>query len=256
MPLVRSAHECETPTAMALNRPAGAVACPWWFKPQQVMVPLVRSAHEWLPPAATAEYRCADWDSAWGAVTVRVELASQRLAPVVVGKKRTLGSWRSPQVLSVWRCWRPNSMRPSVSLRATMRTSPAGRSSDELASQRLTVAVVGKKRTRGSWRSPQVLSVWRCWRPNSMRPVSSLRATMRTSTSPAGSWPAAGEATTALPRTARRAEAARQTRRFGSTGPLVLVVAGAADVIVSRRTRIWAPPLRPALNASACIPPR
>ena len=58
-------------------------------------------------------------------------------------------------------------MRPLSSLRATMRTSPAGRSSGELASQRFTVAVVGKNRTRGSCRSPQVLSGWRCWRPNS-----------------------------------------------------------------------------------------
>ena len=52
-----------------------------------------------------------------------------------------------------------------------MRISPAGRASAELASQRPTVAVVGKNRTRGSWRSPQEASAWRCWSPNSIRPL-------------------------------------------------------------------------------------
>ena len=94
--------------------------------PQQVMVPLVRSPHECDEPTATAEYWPVDSpvDSAavWGAVRVSDELASQRSAAAVVVKKRTRGSRRSPQVLSVWRCWRPNSMRPVSSLRATMRT--------------------------------------------------------------------------------------------------------------------------------------
>ena len=114
-------------------------------------------------------------------------------------------------------------MRPLSSLRATMRTSPAGRSSGELASQRLTVAVVGKKRTRGSWRSPQVLSGWRCWRPNSMRPLSSLRATIRTVVlSPAvlSSWAAAAVDTTAPLRTASRATSAAAARRRLPRGPL------------------------------------
>ena len=41
---------------------------------------------------------------------------------------------------------------------------------EELASQLSTVAVVGKKRTRGSRRAPHESSGWRCWRPNSTRP--------------------------------------------------------------------------------------
>ena len=165
----------------------------------------------------------AGWGAGWGVVRVSDELASQRLTVAVVGKKRTRGSCRSPQVLSGWRCWRPNSMRPSSSLRATMRTSPAGRSSAELASQRLTVAVVGKKRTRGSCRSPQVLSGWRCWRPNSMRPLSSLRATMRTvvlSLAVLSSWAAAAVDTTAPLRTASRAMIAAAARRRLPRGPL------------------------------------
>ena len=194
-------------------------------------MPSVRTPHEWAVPAVMAVYRPVDsaagWGAGWGAVRVSDELASQRFTVAVVGKKRTRGSWRSPQVLPGWRCWRPNSMRPLSSLRATMRTSPTGRSSGELASQLPTVAVVGKNRTRGSWRSPQVSSVWRCWRPNSMRPVSSLRATMRTVVlSPAVlSWAAAAVDTTAPLRTASRATIAAPARRRLPRG-LVLLAAG------------------------------
>ena len=148
-----------------------------------------------------------------GAVRVTGELASQRPVRAVGGKKRTRGRRRSPQELSVWRCWRPNSTRPFASRRATMRTSPTASSRGELASQRPTVAVGGKKRTRGRRRSPQELSVWRSWRPNSIRSLASLRATMRTSTSSAEavvvaavvSWPVAGAEPKPPLRTARRA---------------------------------------------------
>ena len=137
------------------------------------------------------------------------ELASQRSTRAVVGKKRTRGSWRSPQELSLWRCWSPNSILPLASLRATMRTSPTGTVRGELASQRSTRAVVGKKRTRGSWRSPQELSVWRCWSPNSILPLASLRATMRTASS--ACWPVAAEETTAVPSRASSAPIATRT---------------------------------------------
>ena len=199
--------------------------------PQQVMVPLVRTAHEPEPPVDTA----LNPPAARGAVSVSGELASQRLTPAVVGKKRTLGSWRSPQVSSGWRCWSPNSMRPVSSLRATMRTSPTVSSSGELASQRSTVAVVGKKRTLGSWRSPQVSSGWRCWSPNSMRPVSSLRATMRTSVPSAVSWPATAEDTTAPPTTASSATATRQIRRALLVRRGVLLTVDAATVVGAGR---------------------
>ena len=189
-------------------------------------MPSVRTPHECALPAATAVYRPVDspagWGAGWGAVRVREELASQLPAVAVVGKKRTRGSCRSPHELSGWRCWRPNSTRPVSSLRATMRTAPTGRSSAELASQLPTVAVVGKKRTRGSCRSPHELSGWRCWRPNSTRPVSSLRATIRTAalSLAVSSWATAAVETTAPPRTASRAMIAAPARRRLPRGPL------------------------------------
>ena len=82
------------------------------------------------------------------------------------------------------------------------------------ACQRPAVAVVGKNRTRGSCRFPHEPSPWRCWRPNSMRPDSSLRATMRVPLSLSVACPAAGEAATVPPRTDSSATTARQARRL------------------------------------------
>ena len=156
-----------------------------------------------------------------GAVVVvaRGLLLSQRPTVALVGKKRERGSCRCPQAsLLLARCWRPNSTRPSSSLRAVMRAWLSFTARGLLLSQRPVVALVGKKRERGSCRCPQASAlVARCWRPNSMRPSSSLRAVMRTCSAVAlsDSCPAAGEATSTPAATispAATAAAARQRR--------------------------------------------
>ena len=154
--LVRSAQECCWPTVTARKSPSGGLACPSPLRPQQTMERSPRRAQVCRNSAATAVNRVAG------------------VALGVVGGG----------------CVVLNEI-------------------GELASQRSTRAVVGKKRTRGSCRSPQELSVWRCWSPNSILPLASLRATMRTASS--ACWPVAAEETTAVPSRASSAPIATRT---------------------------------------------
>ena len=160
-PSPRSPQECQFPAVTDVNCPAGASACPMCspprdsLLPQQATVPSLRSAHECAEPAVMATNPAAGSGVAGSGVvggravaSASTELASQRFTAAAVGKNRTRGSRRSPQVLLASRCWRPNSIRPLASLRATIRTSPDANSSAELASHRSTAGAAWSARAR------------------------------------------------------------------------------------------------------------
>ena len=212
----------------------------------------VRWARGWAAAVAVAE-RGRPRNSALAGelmTGVSTELASQLLTLAVVGKKRTLGNWMPPQALPTSRCWSANSMRPSVSLRATMRISSPDQlslacvpsSTGELASQLLTPAVVGKKRTWGRVMLLQAPPRARSWKPNSTRPSSSFWATMRASMMLA--WPATGEATTVPPRTARAMATATKVRRLRPDGPEAFLAVATVLSVALSRSLITESPLR------------
>ncbi|MXV89555.1 MAG: hypothetical protein F4004_02630 [Acidimicrobiia bacterium] len=105
-------------------------------------------------------------------------------------------------------------------MRATIRTTTSASLlvSGELANQRPTVAVVGKKRRGGNSLSPHDESARRCCKPNSTRPSAALRATIRTTTPLSDSWPPAAADTTATLEAANRHTAATHTRRLTWAG--------------------------------------
>ena len=185
------------------SRPATLIRSRRPSSPQHVTPPSRRTAHV-RPRAAAMSVSPLRGPSSIenepnagaGAVTVSGELESQRPTSAPGGKSRRDGSNRSPHSPSGARCCNPNSTRPLSKRRATMRTSVSSAAppatvtvSGELESQRPTSAPGGKSRRDGSNRSLHSSSAARCCNPNSTRPLSKRRATMRTA--PSDSCPVA-----------------------------------------------------------------
>ena len=186
VPLVRSPHECP-PAVTAEYCPSGAVACPSRLLPQQVMVPLVRSPHECLPaggdggvlPGGRGRLAgglggclgCCEGEGGAGEPAAggggggeEADAGQPAVAPGVVG----LALLEAELDAAVVEFARHDAHRADRQVKRGTGEPVAGGGGG------------GEEADGGQPAVAPVLSVWRCWRPNSMRPLSSLRATMRT----------------------------------------------------------------------------